>query len=85
MSAALIGTSCFVHVRYWMGDYGMRACAVQRIQGKSSAKDKTLILNEIEEIVCEGDKVHIIDLCAACWKNLEMIGDVPAVSQHLIV
>lgn len=44
-----------------------------------------LILNEIEEIVGEGDKVHIIDLCAACWKNLEMLGDVPVVPQHLIL
>lgn len=50
-----------------------------------TAKDKMLILNEIEEIVGEGGKVHIIDLCEACWKNLEPIGDVPVVSQHLIL
>ena len=50
-----------------------------------TAKGKMLILNEIEEIVGEGDKVYIIDLCEAWWKNLETIGDVSVVPQHLIV
>jgi CRISPR-associated endonuclease Cas2 len=73
-----------------MSDIGWVITGCERVQysvfrKRVTAKDKMLILNEIEEIVGEGDNVHIIDLCAACWKNLETIGDVPVVPQHLIV
>ena len=73
-----------------MSDIGWVITGCERVQysvfrERVTAKDKTLILNEIKEIVGEGDKVHIIDLCATCSKNLETIGDVPVVPQHLII
>jgi len=68
-----------------MGITGCERVQYSVFMERVAAKDKTLILNEIEEIVGEGDKVHIIDLCATCRKNLETIGDVPIVPQHLII
>ena len=48
-------------------------------------RDKLLVISEIRDIVEDGDKVHIIDLCATCRKNLETIGDLPVMPQHLII
>ena len=63
---------------------------MQRVQysvfrGVVNDRYKLLVKSEIRDLVDDGDKVHIIDLCETCRKNLETIGDVPVVPQHLIV
>ena len=65
--------------------YGMQRVQYSVFRGVVNDRDKLLVISEIRDIVEDGDKVHIIDLCATCRKNLEAIGDVPVVPQHLII
>lgn len=65
--------------------YGLQRVQYSVFRGVVNARDKLLVISEIGDIVEDGDKVHIIDLCATCRKNLETIGDVPVMPQHLIL
>lgn len=65
--------------------YGMQRVQCSVFRGVINARDMMLVEGEIRDMVDDGDKVHIIDLCEACRKNLITIGDVPAVPQHLIL
>ena len=65
--------------------YGLQRVQYSVFRGVVNARDKLLVISEIRDIVEDGDKVHIIDLCVTCRENLETIGDVPAVPQHLII
>ena len=59
--------------------YGLQRVQYSVFRGVVNARDTMLVESEIRDMVDDGDKVHIIDLCEACRKNLIAIGDVPAV------
>jgi CRISPR-associated protein Cas2 len=65
--------------------YGMQRVQYSVFRGIINARDKMLVEGEIRDLMDDSDKVHIIDLCETCRKNLIAIGDVPAAPQHLIL
>jgi CRISPR/Cas system-associated endoribonuclease Cas2 len=49
-------------------------------------KDKNEILKEIKEMrLGEKDKIHVIDLCERCRKEMVIIGKMPEVREHIVL
>jgi len=49
-------------------------------------KDKEALVKEINELeLGEEDKIHVIDLCEACRREMIIIGKMPEVREHIVV
>lgn len=66
--------------------YGLRRVQYSVFNGIVTLKDKNELLREINELVLgEKDKIHVIDLCKACRKEVIIIGKMPEVREHIVV
>ncbi|MCW7077211.1 MAG: CRISPR-associated endonuclease Cas2 [Candidatus Syntrophoarchaeum sp.] len=67
--------------------YGLVRIQFSLFRGYITTKDKSVLENDIRELVNEEeDKIHIIEICESCRKNIRTIGDIPPPTpQHLII
>lgn len=66
--------------------FGLRRVQYSVFNGTVSLKDMQLLLDEIEAIdLNQEDKIHIIDLCERCRKNVVVIGEMPEDREHLVI
>jgi len=66
--------------------YGLRRVQYSVFNGIVTLKNKNELLREINELVLgEKDKIHVIDLCEACRKEVIIIGKMPEVREHIVV
>jgi len=66
--------------------YGLRRIQYSVFNGTVSLNDKNEILKEIKEMkLGEDDKIHVIDLCDSCRKEVVIIGKMPDVRGHIVL
>ena len=66
--------------------YGLRRVQYSVFNGIVTLKDKEAMLKEINAMdLGEGDKIHVIDLCEACRREVLIIGRMPDVKAHIIL
>ena len=66
--------------------YGLRRVQYSVFNGIVTLKDKEAMLKEINAMdLGEEDKIHVIDLCEACRKEVLIIGRMPDVREHIIL
>lgn len=66
--------------------YGLRRVQYSVFNGIVTLKDKNELLKEINDMgPGEEDKIHVIDLCEACRREVLIIGRMPDVKEHIIL
>lgn len=66
--------------------YGLRRVQYSVFNGIVTLKDKNELLKEINDMgQGEEDKIHVIDLCEACRREVLIIGRMPEVREHIIL
>jgi len=54
--------------------------------GIVTIKDKEALVKEINELeLGEEDKIHVIDLCEPCRREVIIIGKMPEVREHIVI
>ena len=66
--------------------YGLRRVQYSVFNGLIPLRDKMALLAEITKMeLGEEDKIHVLDLCESCRREVILIGKMPEVKEHLIV
>lgn len=65
--------------------YGLVRVQYSLFRGCVSTKDKAILEEEMKKMVNKEDKMHIIDICEGCKKEIITIGEIPEIPQHLII
>ncbi len=74
------------HLSRRLAYYGLRRVQYSVFNGIVTLKDKNELLKEINEMELGGeDKIHVIDLCEACRREVVIIGEMPDVKEHVVV
>jgi len=74
------------HLSKRLAYYGLRRVQYSVFNGIVTLKDKNELLKEINEMeLGEEDKIHVIDLCEACRREVIIIGKMPQVREHIVV
>lgn len=74
------------HLSKRLAYYGLRRVQYSVFNGIVPLKDKDELLREIKEMeLGEEDKIHVIDLCEACRREVIIIGTMPVVREHIVL
>jgi len=66
--------------------YGLHRVQYSVFNGIVFLKDKEEMLMELKKLeLGEKDKIHVIDLCESCFKNIISIGEKTDSKEHLIL
>jgi CRISPR-associated protein Cas2 len=78
--------SARTHLSRRLAYYGLRRVQYSVFNGIVTLKDKNVLLKEINDMeLGEVDKIHVIDLCEACRREVIIIGKMPEVREHIVV
>jgi CRISPR-associated protein Cas2 len=74
------------HLSKRLAYYGLRRVQYSVFNWIVTLKDKNELLKEIKEMeLGEEDKIHVIDLCEVCRREVIIIGKMPQVREHIVV
>jgi len=74
------------HLSRRLAYYGLRRVQYSVFNGIVTIKDKEALVKEINELeLGEEDKIHVIDLCEACRREVIIIGKMPEVREHIVI
>jgi len=74
------------HLSRRLAYYGLRRVQYSVFNGIVTLKDKNELLKEIKEMeLGDEDKIHVIDLCEACRREVVIIGKMPDVKEHIVL
>ncbi len=74
------------HLSRRLAYYGLRRVQYSVFNGIVLLKDKEELIKEINEMeLGEEDKIHVLDLCEGCRREVILIGKMPEVREHIVV
>jgi CRISPR-associated protein Cas2 len=74
------------HLSRRLAYYGLRRVQYGAFNGVVPLRDKEALVKEIKELeLGEEDKVHVMDLCEGCRREVIVIGRMPDVREHIVV